>query len=83
MKLLNMIKDILKNNKSGTSAPLFIIQKDSNSQKTKEYSSIENAIADLQNDLNIPKEKLVQLRKSLNNLKHKSSIRIMNGEIVE
>ena len=72
MKLLNSIKDIFKDNKSGTSAPLFIIQKDSNSQETKEYSSIENAIADLENDLNIPKEKFEQLRMSLNNLRHKS-----------
>ena len=71
MKLLNRFKNIFKDNKSGNSAPLFIIQKDSNSQETKEYSSIENAIADLENDLNIPKEKLVQLRKSLNNLKNK------------
>ena len=83
MKLLNRFKDIFKDNKSGTSAPLFIIQKDSNSQETKEYSSIENAIADLQNDLNIPKEKLVQLRKLPDNLKHKNSIRVRNEEIVE
>jgi len=60
-----------------------IIQKDSNSMETKEYNSIEKAIADFENDINIPKEKLGQLRKSLGNLKHKSSIRIRNGEIVE
>ena len=83
MKLLNRFKYIFKDNKSGTSAPLFIIQKYSNSQETKEYSSIENAIADLENDANISKEKLEQIRKSLDSLKQKNSIRIMNGEIVE
>jgi hypothetical protein len=50
---------------------------------TKRYSSIEKAIADLENDANISKEKLEQIRKSLDSLKQKNSIRIMNGEIVE
>jgi len=71
------------NKKSVNSAPLFIIQKDSNSQETKEYSSIGKAISDLENDLNIPKEKLEELRKSLDSLKNKSTIRIKNGEIVD
>ena len=83
MKLWNTFRDIFMNKKSVNSAPLFIIQKDSNSQETKEYSSIEKAISDLENDLNIPKEKLEELRKSLDSLKNKSTIRIKNGEIVD
>ncbi|HEY5533884.1 MAG TPA: hypothetical protein VIL99_02930 [Ignavibacteria bacterium] len=82
MNIWNRLKGIIKK-QNHNSAPLIIIQKDSNSIENKEYSSIEIAIADLEGDLNIPKDKLEQLRKSLNSLKNKSSIRIKNGEIVD
>ena len=81
MKLWNKIISTLRQNNN--SAPLIIIQKNSDGHETKEYDSIEKAIADFENDKNITKEKLEQLRKSLDNLKHKSSIRIRNGEIVD
>ena len=83
MNIWNRLKRIVLRQRNNNPAPLIIIQKDSNSQETKEYSSIEKAIADLENDLNIPKEKLEQLRKSLDSLKNKNSIRIRNGEIVD
>ncbi len=83
MNIWNKVKGIVKKKKKVNAAPLLIIQKDSNRTKTKEYSSIEKAIADLENDINIPREKLEELRKSLENLKHKNSIRIKNGEIVD
>ncbi|HEY5123330.1 MAG TPA: hypothetical protein VIK14_06295 [Ignavibacteria bacterium] len=82
MNIWNRLKGIIKK-QNHNSAPLIIIQKDSDSSETKEYDTVEKAIADLENDLNIPKEKLKVLRKSLENLKNKSSIRIKNGEIVE
>jgi len=82
MNIWNRLKGIVKkqNNKG---VPLIIIQKDSDGFETKEYDSIEKAIIDLENDNIIPKEKLEQLRKSMDNLKHKNSIRIKNGEIIE
>jgi len=83
MNIWYRLKGMVKKQKTGNSAPVLIIQKDSNSQETKEYYSIEKAIADLENDANISKEKLEQIRKSLDSLKQKNSIRIMNGEIVE
>jgi septal ring factor EnvC (AmiA/AmiB activator) len=65
------------------SAPLLIIKKDFDDSNIKEYKSIEDAIADLENDPNVPKEKLEKLRTSLKNLKNKTSIKIMNGEIIK
>jgi hypothetical protein len=82
MNIWNRLKGIIKK-QNHNSVPLIIVQKDFNSTETKEYYSIEKAIADLENDINIPKEKLEQIRRSLDNLKHKSSIKIRNGEIFE
>jgi hypothetical protein len=82
MELWNRLKAKIRKQKAGNSAPLIIIQKESDNFETKEYDSIEKAISDLENNINIPKEKLEQLRKSMNNLKHKSSILIKNGEII-
>jgi hypothetical protein len=82
MNIWYRLKGIIKK-QNHNSVPLIIVQKDFNSTETKEYYSIEKAIADLENDINIPKEKLEQIRRSLDNLKHKSSIKIRNGEIFE
>lgn len=65
------------------SAPLLIIKKVLNDSSIKEYKSIEDAIEDLANDPNVPKEKLEKLRTSLINLKNKTSIKIRNGEIIK
>ena len=64
------------------SAPLLIIKKDADDTNIKEYNSIEEAIADLENDPNVPSDKIENLKSSLNRLKNKTSIKIRNGEII-
>lgn len=64
-------------------APLLIIKKDANDSNVKEYQSIEDAIADLENDSNVPADKIEKLKSSLKQLKNKTSIRIRNGEIMK
>lgn len=68
--------------KLSKSAPLLIIKKNAGDANVKEFKSIEEAIADLENDANVPPEKIEKLRSSLKNLKNKTSIKIRNGEIV-
>lgn len=65
------------------SAPLLIIKKYSNDLNIKEYQSIEDAIADLENDPNVPLSKIEDLKSSVKQLKNKTSIRIRNGEIIQ
>lgn len=65
------------------STPLLIIKKNVDDANVKEYNSIEEAIADLENDPNVPSDKIEKLRSSLNNLKNKTSIKIRNGEIIK
>ena len=64
------------------SAPLLIIKKDADDTNIKEYNSIEEAIADLENDPNVPSDKIEKLKSSLKQLKNKTSIKIRNGEII-
>lgn len=63
--------------------PLLIIKKDTDEADVKEYRSIEEAIADLENDPNVPADKIEKIRISLNSLKSRTSIKIKNGEIVK
>jgi len=49
----------------------------------KEYSSIDEAIEDLENDPNVPKEKIEKLKSSLKLLKDKTSIQIRDGELIK
>lgn len=63
--------------------PLLIIKKDTDQSNVQEYTSVEDAIADLENDPNVSSEKVARLRLSLKNLKNKTSIKIKNGEIVK
>ena len=69
--------------KHAFNSPLLIIKKDTDDANVKEYKSIEEAIADLENDPNVPTDKIEKLRSSLKNLKYKTSIKIKNGEIVK
>ena len=69
--------------KPSQSAPLLIIKQDTDDANVKEYESIEEAIADLENDPNVPSDKIKKLRSSLKNLKNKTSIKIRNGEIIK
>ncbi|MFA7419569.1 MAG: hypothetical protein WCZ90_07770 [Melioribacteraceae bacterium] len=78
VKLLGIFKK-----KHSDSAPLLIIRKDADNVNVKEYKSIEEAIEDLENDPNVPSDKIRKLKLSLKNLKNKTSIKIKNGEIVK
>ena len=67
--------------KHALNSPLLIIKKDIDAIGI-EYKSIEDAIADLENDPNVPSDKIEKLKSSLRNLKNKTSIKIRNGEII-
>jgi len=96
--MLKIIKKILayfKNFPSGRSGqkagitPLLIIKKESEQEGTqkdsdaKTYNTIEEAIADLENDPNVPADKIEKLKASLKNLKKKTVIKIKNGQIIK
>lgn len=70
-------------NKHEGPLPLLIIKKSADDPNVKEYTSIEEAIADLETDPNVSPEKIEKLRSSFNMLKNKSSIRIRNGELIK
>lgn len=77
-KLINLLKK-----KNPKTAPLLIIKKDSYSNNVKEYNSIEEAIMDLENDPNVLPDKIEKLKEALKNLKQKTTIKIINGEIIK
>ena len=72
----------LSSKKQHAAAPLLIIKKEASDTNTKEYNSIEEAIADLESDPNVSKEKIEKLKSSLKSLKNRTSITIRNGEII-
>lgn len=82
MKIIDKLKNFFLKENSGN-VPLLIIKKKTGEADTKEYSSIEEAIADLENDPNVPAEKIEKLKSSFKNLKNKTSIKIRNGEIIK
>ena len=90
-ELLSFCSRIFSNHSSKNykPTPLIIIKKESSSSNSKydadvkEYSSIDEAIADLENDPNVPKEKIEKLKSSLKLLKNKTSIRIRDGELIK
>ena len=69
--------------KPALSAPLLIIKKNADDANIKEYDSIEDAIADLESDSNVPSDKIEKLKSSVKQLKNKTSIKIRNGEIIK
>ncbi len=79
---LKKLKHLLRRNHS-VSKPLLIIKKKFDDDNVKEYNSIEEAIADLENDMNVPTEKIEKLKSSVRMLKDKTSIKIRNGEIIK
>jgi len=89
-ELFSLFSKIFSNHSSKNykPTPLIIIKKESSFSNSKydadvkEYSSIDEAIADLENDPNVPKEKIEKLKQSLKLLKNKTSITIRNGEII-
>lgn len=82
MNILKKLIDLFKP-KRLPQIPLLIIKKETDETSVKEYRSIEEAIADLENDPNVPTDKIEKIRASLNSLKNRTSIRIKNGEIVK
>lgn len=79
---MKKLTDLFKKKRSD-SAPLLIIKKERDDVNVIEYRSIEEAIADLENDPNVPSDKIETLRSSLKKLKNKTSIKIRNGEIIK
>jgi hypothetical protein len=84
-KLLSLFTKKCFNQPAGKSwsSPLLIIKKNTDDANVKEYHSIEEAIADLENDPNVPLDKIEKLKSLLNQLKNKTSIKISNGEIIK
>jgi len=72
----------LFNRKRVKNAPLLIIKKGADDDRDIEYESIDDAISDLENDPNVPVDKIENLKSSLKQLKNKTSITIRNGEII-
>lgn len=81
MKTLKKVQDLFRRRKILT-APLLIIRKDGGDAGVREYKSLEDAIADLENDPNVPPEKIEKLKTSIKQFKNKTSITIRNGEII-
>lgn len=81
----NFLKNLkhLFTRKQSVSTPLLIIKKGADNANVKEYNSIEEAIADIENDPNVPAEKIEKLKSSIRMLKDKTSIKIRNGEIIK
>jgi len=68
--------------KRSDTQPILIIKKETDDERVKEYKSIEEAIRDLENDPNIPADKLKKLKSSFINLNNRNSIRIKDGELL-
>ena len=68
--------------KQSPSVPLFIIKQDADGAGVKEYKSLEEAIADLEQDPNVSKDKIAAIRSSLKSLKNKTTIKIKNRKLV-
>lgn len=77
-KLMNLFTK-----KQVKSVPIVILKKEVGEGNVKEYKSIDEAIMDLENDTNVPAEKIQKLKLSLQQLKNKTSIKIHNGEVIE
>jgi 2,3-bisphosphoglycerate-independent phosphoglycerate mutase len=82
---LNFLKKLtpLFAKKHSDPLPLLIIKKNADDANVKEYTSIEEAIVDLENDPNVSSVKIEKLRSSFKNLKNKSTIRIKDGELIK
>lgn len=54
-----------------------------NDEEVKTYDTAATAITDLENDPNLPKEKLEKLKRTLSELKLTGKVKIKNGEILK
>jgi len=82
LKIIKKLSGLFQK-KQSASTPVLIIRKESDDSNIKEYKSIEEAIADLENDPNVSAVKIEKLRASLKNLKNKTVIKIKNGQIIK
>ena len=82
MKPMKKLWDLFTRKHAAT-VPLVIIKKGTDDGDVIEYRSIDEAIADLERDPNVPSEKIDNLRSSLKRLKNNSSIKIRNGELIK
>ncbi len=82
MKIIKKLSGLFQK-KQSASTPVLIIRKESDDSNIKEYKSIEEAIADLENDPNVSAVKIEKLKASLKNLKNKTVIKIKNGQIIK
>ncbi|MBE2217582.1 MAG: hypothetical protein IAE90_05225 [Ignavibacteria bacterium] len=53
-----------------------------NDEEVKTYNTVAEAITDLENDPNLPKEKLDRLKAALSELKLTGKVKIKNGEVI-
>lgn len=86
MNVFKKLFDLFKrtpNKSSKNSVPLLIIKEQVVDANVKEYNSIQDAIAELENDPNVSIEKIDKLKSSIKILKDKTSIKIKNGEIIK
>lgn len=67
--------------KNSKQLPIIVINKKCK-DIVKEYDTIDEAILDLENDPNVPTDKIEKLKNSLKQLKNKNLITIRNGEII-
>lgn len=74
--MLNYLKNFL--NENVTVAPVVSV----NDDEVKIYDTVAEAITDLENDPNIPKEKLEKLKTVLSGLKLTGKVKIKNWEII-
>jgi hypothetical protein len=77
---MRLVHKVFDKKKSSGKAPFVIINKDT---AIIEYDNIEEAIAELEKDTDIPKHKMEKIRASFDKLKNNGKVKIRNGEIIE
>ncbi|MEX1276527.1 MAG: hypothetical protein WEE20_11365 [Bacteroidota bacterium] len=82
MKIIEKLVGLFSK-KHSDAVPLLIIKKGTDDADVKEFKSIEDAIADLENDPDVSAVKIEKLKSSIKKLKNKSVIKIKNGEIIK
>jgi hypothetical protein len=80
MGMIRFVRKLFGKGDSDKKAPFVIINKDA---PIIEYDNIEVAIAELEKDPEIPKEKMEKIRASFEKLKNNGKVKIRNGEIIE
>ncbi|MEW6507719.1 MAG: hypothetical protein AB1432_08250 [Bacteroidota bacterium] len=82
---MNILKKLMAlfSKKISGSVPLLILRKNLDEEVIKEYNSVEEAIADLENDPDVSSEKIKRLKIALRSLKNKTTIKIINGEVIK